>query len=447
MYDPETDPSAAGVDAEPAFGDQDSQTRDSQGAVTSPLPFPDSVQSQYPTPPPYQPPAAPSQASPPLARTPRRWPAVMAAGLLGGVAGAALLAGTLYLYPPMQASTAQAPVQQTSASQRQVPLGSDQQSGPIEAVAARVTPSVVNVSIEQSGVDPFTGATGSQIVGNGSGVIIRSDGYILTNNHVVQGADRLLVRIGTEDLPAKVVGTDPSTDLAVVKVDRKGLPAAEMGDSTALKVGETVIAIGSPFGLDKTVTSGIVSALHRTNLSSQEAGQITQYTNLIQTDASINPGNSGGALVDLMGRVVGINTLIQSPAGQVGASQSAGIGFAIPMDFAKGVADQLIATGHAQHPFMGIAMAPVDSSVASQLGLPANATGALIQEVVPGSPAEKAGVKVKDVIVEIGGDAVTSVEDAFASIRSRKIGDKVDVVVLRGGKRTTLAVTLGSTGN
>jgi serine protease Do len=236
-----------------------------------------------------------------------------------------------------------------------------------------------------------------------------------------------------------VVGTDPSTDLAVIKVAKTGLRPAEIGLSASLKVGETVVAVGSPFGLDKTVTSGIISALHRTNLSS-DGGSIARYTNLIQTDAAINPGNSGGALCDLDGRVVGINTLIQTG----GAQQSAGIGFAIPIDFAKGVADQLIATGRAEHPFLGVSMATVDADVASQIGLPASTVGSLIQEVVPDSPAEKAGLKVGDVIVELGGEPVASVEDAFAAIRDGAIGKPIDVVVLRSGSRTTVSATLGS---
>jgi putative serine protease PepD len=238
---------------------------------------------------------------------------------------------------------------------------------------------------------------------------------------------------------AKIVGTDPSTDLAVIKVDRTGLQPAEIGSSSSLKVGETVVAIGSPFGLDKTVTTGIVSALHRSNLS-QDSGTITQYTNLIQTDASINPGNSGGALADLDGRVIGINTLIQTG----GAQQSAGIGFAIPIDFARSIADQLISTGKAVHPYLGVSMATVDASVATQMGLPASTTGALMQDVVAGSPAEKGGLKSGDILVSMGGEPVTSVEDAFSAIRSRKVGETVELVVLRGNSRTTLSATLGS---
>ncbi len=397
----------------------------------------------------YTPPAPPEPASgsdpPRRADAPkRRGPGVFLAGIIGGLLGAALVGAAVYLYPPAgTASTTPTTPGTSTPAPTTSPAGSKQDSDDllVEAVAAKVNPSVVNVSISQSGVDPFTGVSGTRVVGNGSGVIIRSDGYILTNDHVVEAGDSLSIRLGTQDVPAKVVGTDPSTDLAVIKVNKTGLIAAEMGSSSALKVGETVVAIGSPFGLDKTVTSGIVSALHRSNLANSLGGgaSLTQYTNLIQTDASINPGNSGGALCDLAGRVVGINTLIQSTSGA-----SAGIGFAIPIDFAKGVADQLIATGKAMHPFLGVSMATADAAVLAQLGLPGDTTGAFIQSVVAGSPAATAGIKANDILVSLGGDPITSVEEAFAAIRSRKVGETVDVIVLRGTQRLTMKVTLGS---
>jgi S1-C subfamily serine protease len=284
--------------------------------------------------------------------------------------------------------------------------------------------------VAKRAMDPFSGSVSQQIVGNGSGVIIRSDGYILTNNHVVESADRLFITIGGDDLTAKVVGTDPSTDLAVIKVDRTGLPVADIGSSTGAKVGQEVVAVGSPFGLDKTVTSGIISALHRSNLS--QGADVAAYTNLIQTDAAINPGNSGGALADLSGRVIGINTLIQTG----GAQQSAGIGFAIPIDFAMRVAEQLIATGRAEHPYMGISMATVDQTVAEQIGVP-EVRGVLIQSVLAGSPAQKAGLKTGDIITSIGGAVVQS-------IRSHAVGDTVEVAVTRDKAPVTISVTLGS---
>jgi putative serine protease PepD len=399
------------------------------------LPVPTAEGPQYPPAPQYPPGA---QYSPPPAGPPapprRRRGGALVGGLVGGLIGAGLVAAAVYLFPPTARVTTPRAIQPGA-----ITIATDGSAQPVEAVAAKVTPSVVNVAIVQTGVNPYTGARVTQAVGNGSGVVIRADGYILTNNHVVENADSIVVRIGTEDLEATVVGTDPSTDLAVIKVAKTGLRPADIGSSTSLRVGEAVVAVGSPFGLDKTVTSGIVSALHRTNLGS-DGGSIARYTNLIQTDAAINPGNSGGALCDLAGRVVGINTLIQTG----GAQQSAGIGFAIPIDFAKGVADQLIATGRAEHPFLGVSMATVDADVATQMGLPAGTVGALIQEVVAGSPAEKAGLRAEDVMVSMGGEVVASVEDAFAAIRGGAIGKPIEVVVLRAGARTSISVTPGS---
>ncbi len=311
-----------------------------------------------------------------------------------------------------------------------------------EAVAAKVVPSVVNVTIVNQGFNPFTGMRVERESGNGSGVIIRSDGYILTNNHVVEGADRIVVTVGVEDVEATVVGTDPSSDLAVLKIEGEAYPAIEIGSSKDLRVGQYVMAVGSPFGLEKTVTAGIVSALNRTDVVSGP-NDITTYTNLIQTDAAINPGNSGGALVDDRGRLVGINTLIQSPSGAVGAPQSAGIGFAIPVDFAIDIADQIIETGRATHPYLGISTQTVDENIASQFGLPVT-EGALVRFVQPQSPAEAAGIERGDIIVAIGERPVGSVEDVFAAIREHKVGDTVEVEVVRGEARRTLTATLGS---
>jgi putative serine protease PepD len=313
-----------------------------------------------------------------------------------------------------------------------------------EAVAKKAVPSVVNVTIQQAVVDPFSGAKSYQDLGNGSGIIIRSDGYILTNNHVVSGADRIMVSVGVTTKEAKVVGTDPTTDLAVIKIDGTGYPAITVGSSKDLAVGQWVMAVGSPFGLEKTVTSGIISALQRSEQAqSQTSNDITTYTNLIQTDAAINPGNSGGALVDEQGRLVGLNSLIQSPSGGVGAAQSAGIGFAIPVDFAIDIARQLIATGHATHPYLGVSTQTVDESVAAQYGLNIK-SGALVRVVSPGSPAEKAGIRAGDIITKIGDTQISAVADIFAGIRSHKIGDAVSVQVVRNSQTLSLTVTLGS---
>jgi putative serine protease PepD len=364
--------------------------------------------------------------------------AAILGGLIGGAVASGILVGLLGLTKSGQQAV-QRVEQVASSATAASSVNETESSQPIEEAAAKVTPSVVNVAIQKSISDPFTGQSSVQTVGNGSGVIVRADGYVLTNYHVVQGADKILVHIGLEDKPAKVVGTDPSTDIAVVKVDVAGLTAAAAGNSDALKVGQTVIAVGSPFGLDKTVTSGIVSALHR---SGDTGGSSSTYTNLIQTDASINPGNSGGALVDLDGKVIGINTLIQSPSGQVGAPQSAGIGFAIPIKLAMDIGDQLIATGKAKHPFLGVQMQTLDAQLAAQLKL-TQTSGALVQDVVSSSPAGKAGIKKGDVIVAIGTSDVQTAQDAITAIRAEKVGASVPVKLWRAGKTLTVTVVLG----
>ena len=361
-----------------------------------------------------------------------------AGSIAGGVLVAAALVWTLGLVPgtdaPLSESEERAPKRDTV---QQVSIDASGPVSSVVAVAAKLTPSVVNVTVERRVVNGYTGETGFREAGNGSGVIIRADGYILTNNHVVEGADRVLVKIGVEDVVAEVVGADPSTDLAVIKVDRSGLTPAEFGDSTNLQVGEPVVAVGSPFGLERSVTSGIVSALGRSNFSA-ESGSIATYTNLIQTDAAINPGNSGGALADEEGRVIGINTLIEATVGQ-----SAGIGFAIPIDFARTVADQLISTGRATHPFMGVSSASVDRAIAQQYDLPVE-SGALVQVVQPLSPAEKAGIRRGDIIVRIEDTEITGAEDVFVNVRAHKVGDTISVEVVRGEERKTFQITLAS---
>jgi len=377
----------------------------------------------------------------------RRWSsaAVVTSAVVGAVVGGVLVAlavvwalGLLPGAKPLRGSgTANTPASQPITIKTGTSIADVS-----EAVAAKVVPSVVNVTISQSGFDPFTGQNVSQKVGNGSGIILRSDGYILTNNHVIQGADSITVTVGVKDMPAKVVGVDKSSDLAVLKIEGTGYPAVDTADSKDLKVGQYVMAVGSPFGLEKTVTVGIVSALNRSSLVSGE-NDLTTYTNLIQTDAAINPGNSGGALVDERGKLVGINTLIQSPSGSVGAPQSAGIGFAIPVDFAKDIAEQLIASGEATHPYLGVSTETVDENLAAQFGLPVE-SGALVRFVQPNSPAESAGVKRGDIIVSIGGRDITSVEDVFAAVRDHKIGESVPVDVVRNDTTQTVDVVLGS---
>jgi putative serine protease PepD len=357
--------------------------------------------------------------------------------LVGGLLVSAVLVWALGLVPGTRplATVGEQPVEQQA---KQVTIKPGAAVADVsQAVAEKVLPSVVNVAIQQQAFNPFTGEQVEQEAGNGSGVIIREDGYILTNNHVIEGADRIIVTVGVEDKEAQVVGTDPSSDLAVLKIEGSGYPAAQIGSSKDLGVGQYVMAVGSPFGFERTVTVGIVSALNRSELI-QGSNDLTTYTNLIQTDAAINPGNSGGALVNEQGHLVGINTLIQSTSGS-----SAGIGFAIPVDFAVDIADQLIASGSATHPYMGVSTESVTRSIAEQFGLPVQ-RGALVRFVQPQSPAEAAGLERGDIIVRIDERDIAGVEDVFAATREREIGTQVEVEVVRGDTRRTFEVTLGS---
>ncbi len=316
------------------------------------------------------------------------------------------------------------------------PTGSSEATSAFESAAATVSRVVVNVSISQN----FATPQGNQPVttGNGSGIIIRQDGYILTNDHVVNGSNGLLVGLGMRQVPAKIVGEDPSTDLAVIKIARTGLAAAQAGSPRSLKRGQWVIAVGSPYGLERTVTTGIVSALNRSTVD-QNGATPAAYTNLIQTDAAINPGNSGGALATLDGKIVGVNSLTESPTGA-----SAGIGLSIPFDFAMSIAEQLMKTGHAVHPYVGVGVIDLDQIVAATLGVKGVTQGALIQNVVTGSPGAKAGLKAGDVITSIGGQVVVDSATLFAALRAQSIGKTVPFGVVRGGKALTVQVTIGA---
>jgi putative serine protease PepD len=380
----------------------------------------------------------------------KRWSsaAVVTSATLGALVGGLLVAAALvWAFGLLPVGSRAATVSNASPTAAATQISINTKNSNVDvatAVAKKAVPSVVSITIQQAVVDPFSGTKSYQDVASGSGVIIRQDGYILTNNHVVDGADRIMVTVGVESKAARVVGVDKTTDIAVIKIAGTGYPAADIGSSKDLQVGQWVMAVGSPFGLEKTVTSGIISALQRSEQAQgQTANDITTYTNLIQTDAAINPGNSGGALVDENGKLVGMNSLISSPSGSVGVAQSAGIGFAIPIDFAIDIAKQLIATGKATHPYLGVSTQTVDESVAAQYGLAAK-SGALVRFVSPGSPAEKAGVKAGDIVTKLGDVAVTSVSDVFAGIRAVKIGQTVPIEVVRNNQTITLQVTMGS---
>lgn len=313
-----------------------------------------------------------------------------------------------------------------------------------EAVAAKTLPSVVNINVYSAAASqsysPF-GALGGQQTQElqqtslGSGVVLSADGYILTNNHVVNGADKLEVVAEGEVHEAKIVGTDPSSDLAVVKVDDATLKPIEIGNSSELKVGEWVMAAGSPFGMEQSVSTGIVSAVNRSYADS-ESGAI--YTNMIQTDAAINSGNSGGALVDAEGKLIGINTLIMSTSGT-----SSGVGFAIPVDYAFSIAEQIIQGKTPSHAQIGVSLISVNKQIADRFGIDAT-EGAYINSLTPGGAAEKAGLKEGDVILKVDGESISSSSDLVLAIRSHSPNDQVEVTYLRDGKEATATVTLGS---
>src|SRR6266581_8864395 len=266
----------------------------------------------------------------------------------------------------------------------------------------------------------------------GSGLIIASDGYILTNNHVIDNAEKVVVKLPSEDTeyPAKVIGKDPQLDIALIKIDAKGLPTAPLGDSDRLEVGEWVLAIGNPFGLDSTVTSGIVSAKGR----QIGAGP---YDNFIQTDASINPGNSGGPLLNMRGEVIGINTAIFSRTGG-----NMGIGFAIPINLVKEVLPQLRGKGKVTRGYLGVLIQKVTPEIAESLGME-KGYGALVANVSKEGPADKAGVKVGDVITEFDGKEVKDSGDLPIIVARTPVDKKVRMKVLRDKKEVTLTVAVG----
>jgi serine protease Do len=308
---------------------------------------------------------------------------------------------------------------------------------PVARVAAEVEPSVVQVNVSGIEQTPF----GTQkLEGIGSGVIYRSDGYIITNNHVVEGARTVEVAFadGTTE-QGEVVGTDPITDLAVIKVNRDGLPAASFSDDKQLAVGQLTVAIGSPSGFQSTVTSGVLSGMGREFPPELTGGQQeSSLVDLLQTDAPISPGNSGGALADRDGQVIGIN-VAYLPPNETGAE---GIGFAIPSYTVVSVADQLIQSGEAQHPYLGVSVSDLTPQVSNRFGVSAE-SGALIAKVEPGSPADGAGIRAGDVVTSLGSTDIRSSGDLLSALRQYQPGDKVELTVLRDSQESTIDVRLG----
>ncbi len=375
-----------------------------------------------------RPPDTTGTVAAPAATKPRRGRGVVVflAALLGaGVGTVGTLAASDALSPQPAAETAEAqPVQAPTVEVQ----GDD--PGIVSTVAAAVTPSVVRIDI-------LGGSAGAEEeLGLGSGVIYSSDGLIITNNHVVEVADALRVKLASgEEFTAELIGTDPLSDLAVVKIDTSGLPAISLREDSPA-VGETAIAIGSPFGLDASVTAGVISAVGR-DITVPGDEQVQVVPAVIQTDAAINPGNSGGALVDQQGRLLGINTAILS-----GSGGSQGVGFAIPTAQVIATAEQLIETGEVRHALLGVSGVDVTSAIATRLELDED-QGAMVSVVSPDSGASEAGIRVDDVIIRLGDRDVRTVTDLVAAVRSHRPDETVEVVYVRNGEEQTVDVVLG----
>jgi S1-C subfamily serine protease len=339
----------------------------------------------------------------------------------------AFVLGVVYLSPGTGNTQTAEPIKSAPAR-----IPSDE---PVARVASVLSPSVVQINVTGVQQTPY-GAQKEE--GIGSGVIYRSDGYIVTNNHVVEGSRQVEVAFAdgsTEQ--GQVVGTDPDTDIAVVKVDRTGLPAASFSGTDPI-VGQTAVAVGSPSGFESTVTSGIVSGTGREVPAEITGGQQeSSLVDLIQTDAAISPGNSGGALADRDGRVIGINVAYLPPQ-QTGAEN---IGFAIPSRTATTVADQIIDDGKAVHPYLGVYLSDLTSETARRFGSSVN-TGALVEKVESGGPADQAGLRRGDVVTAAGRDQIQSSGDLISALRNYQPGDTLQLSVMRDGQKETLQVKL-----
>jgi putative serine protease PepD len=349
------------------------------------------------------------------ARNSRRW-------LPWAAAGAALVAGGCTSSPTSSPTSSSAPGSAATVS-----------SCVVTQVASQVVPSVVTIA-----------ATGSGGSGTGSGEVIRSDGYILTNNHVISvaasgGSVEVLFSDG-QTAAATITGRDPQTDLAVLKVQTSHeLKVISLGSSSSVKVGEPVVAIGAPLGLSGTVTSGIVSALDRTVEVPGDNDKSALLVSALQTDAAINPGNSGGALVNCAGQLIGVPTAGATVPNSGGGS--IGLGFAIPVDLAKSIADEIIATGRVTHAFFGLQTVPIPAAAAAQAGLP---EGLYVRAVTAGGPAAQAGLRPEDVITSIDGQPATSNIQLQELTLTKKPGDTVSIGYARAGHSATTTVTLGA---
>jgi putative serine protease PepD len=353
------------------------------------------------------------------------WAALGAALVVGGVIGGVIVAATRSSASPASSTTP------SSAGSSQVSACN------VVSVANEVMPSVVTIS-----------ASGSGGSGTGSGEIIRSDGYILTNNHVISiaahGGSVEVQFANGQTSPATITGRDPQTDIAVLKTNTAPkLPVIEMGTSSTVKVGEATVVLGAPLGLSGTVTSGIVSALDRTIQVPAEDDKTALLVGAIQTDASINPGNSGGAMVNCAGQLIGVPTAGATVPSSSGESSggSIGLGFAIPVDLAKTLSDEIIATGSVTHAYFGLGTVPIPPAAAAESGVP---QGLFVQSVTPGGPAAQAGLREGDVITKINGEPATSTVQLQELTLTKRPGETVELEYWRNGQTATATVTLGT---
>ena len=358
--------------------------------------------------------------------------------LLLSLAGCSASAGSLASTAPAAATPSPSGNSATAA-----PSASDFSTAVLDVVKA-VKPAVVQITNEQVKFDSFTNQPFTVPAGVGTGVIYDDQGHILTNNHVIAGAQQLTVALPNSEsvYTATLVGADPYTDLAVLKIKGQGLPIARLGDSQRLQAGQWVVAIGNALGLPggPTVTAGVVSALGRTVQEPGENGGPGPFLfDVIQTDAAINPGNSGGPLIDLQGDVIGINTIVATQAEPGVPAQ--GIGFAISIASAKAIADQLVADGHASHPYLGVQAVALTPIIASRLDTTVK-TGVVVVSVGSDTPAAAAELQPRDIITEIDGTAVSDDATFAKIINSHKPGDAVDLTVVRGKKTLHLKATL-----
>jgi S1-C subfamily serine protease len=372
----------------------------------------------------------------------------LAGGLVVAVFGAIAISAGWVESDDDPAAVAQAPLTRPAAS------GSGE-ALTVGEIFERTGPGVVHVEADTGGqgADPLDPLPSPGGTATGSGFVIDTDGHIITNAHVVEGAEAIQVQLSddAEPVDAELVGSDPSTDIAVLRADADSadLHPLPFGSSADARVGDPVVAIGNPFGLDRTVTSGIVSALHR-QISSLNEFTITEA---IQTDAPINPGNSGGPLLDATGQVIGVNAQIATGGG----NGSVGIGFAVPIDTAREVAGQILDDGEADHAYLGITVTDVDPELDDTLNLGVD-QGALVQEVAPDGPAEEAGIEGGsgrinvdgariaaggDVIVAIDGEPVDSGDDVVNGVAARNPGDQIEIELVRDGEHITVTATLG----